>query len=1017
MVTKLKTVGLGWRARRWRRGVRSTITTKPEAARHARPPRMIAYGATILIVALMAVDGMAIWHLRQSAMENAESSLSKLNRVLEEQSVRTLQGADLVLNAIDAEFGSAGIRDAVQFRRTASSSDAHLGLARKISGLPQISALFLVDASGTVLSTSGARAMHEIDIHDRPDFVALRDHTNLGTVISAPITGQSDGAATIYLARRLNGLDGRFLGIVAAAIRLDYFENFYRDVSIGPGSAIALWRTDGALVTRYPAIGANAKAVLDSPLTDDNTPSAKFGPVRTANPVTGEPVILAGQRLGSYPLIATTSLTIDSILATWNIEAAIVGAIGLILSIAIAAIAVLFRRQFVAQLMMTRAYARLADESQARRDLVRAVERAEAIAAERRLAQEALQHSERRFRDIAEFSADWIWESDVNHRFTFLSGEGSQVIFGKTRWEVAGADVLADPYWRRHKADLDARRPFRGFRFTVAWPGGDSVQHFSASGKPIFDDEGRFQGYRGTVTNETEAVVASQRARMADRLLRDAVDSISEGFVIFDAEDRLVMSNEAYRRMYPEIADLMVPGTTFEAIVRAGVARGQFADAENREDEWIAERIRRHQQTEGSVEQHLSGDRWALASERRMSDGGIAGLRIDISALKKAQVALKESQVRLNEAEKIAQLGCSDYNLVTNQLTWSRETYRIFGLDPREAPPTGDAYLAMVEPRDRERLHAAWVELNCGVTPEPIEYWITRPDGQARLIHRDHEIMFDKRGTPTRIVSTLQDVTEQRASEQRSRELERLLIHSQKLEALGTMAGGMAHELNNILAPVLSLAKVALEDFPADSATRQDLEMVVVASQRARDLVRQVLAFGRKQAMEKRLIEPAATIHQTLRMMRATVPASIELVELLEPVPAIHADPDQLQQVIVNLVTNAQQAIGERIGKITISLSQVPNPADQNARLVRLAVADDGCGMEEILAQRIFEPFFTTREADRGSGLGLSVVHGIVTSHGGQIELHTAPGQGSEFAIVLPAAERRELISLVQSAA
>jgi signal transduction histidine kinase len=138
---------------------------------------------------------------------------------------------------------------------------------------------------------------------------------------------------------------------------------------------------------------------------------------------------------------------------------------------------------------------------------------------------------------------------------------------------------------------------------------------------------------------------------------------------------------------------------------------------------------------------------------------------------------------------------------------------------------------------------------------------------------------------------------------------------------------------------------------------------------------------------------------------------------MLEPVPSIYADPDQLQQVIVNLVTNAQQAIGDRIGKITIGLSQVPNPADPNTRLVRLAVADDGCGMEEILAQRIFEPFFTTREADRGSGLGLSVVHGIVTSHGGQIELRTAPGQGSEFSIVLPATERRELISLVQSAA
>src|SRR6185437_15655238 len=112
----------------------------------------------------------------------------------------------------------------------------------------------------------------------------------------------------------------------------------------------------------------------------------------------------------------------------------------------------------------------------------------------------------------------------------------------------------------------------------------------------------------------------------------------------------------------------IVPGTTFEDIVRTGVARGQFADAGGREEEWIAERIRQHRQTEGAVEQRLSGDRWALASERRMSDGGFAGLRIDVTQLKRAQFALKESQVRLDEAEKIAQLGCSDFNLVTQKL-------------------------------------------------------------------------------------------------------------------------------------------------------------------------------------------------------------------------------------------------------------------------------------------------------------------------------------------------------------
>ena len=664
---------------------------------------------------------------------------------------------------------------------------------------------------------------------------------------------------------------------------------------------------------------------------------------------------------------------------------------------------------------LRRTFAKLVGRGQAHAALVRALERAKAFATDRRIAEEALRHSESRFRDIAEFSADWIWESDINHRFAFLSGPGAQTVFGKTRWEVAGGDPYTDPLWRRHKADLDARRPFRGFRFTVSWPDGQ-VRHYSASGKPIFDDHGRFQGYRGTLTNETEAILAERRASRADRLLRDAVDSISEGFVIFDADDKLVMCNDAYRRMYPEIADLMEPGTTFADILRAGVARGQFPDAEGREAEWIAERILQHRQLEGAVEQRLSGGCWALASERRMSDGGTAGLRTDITGLKRTQMALNESQLRLDEAEKIARLGCSDYNLTTGQLTWSNEAYRIFGIDLRHLAPTGDAYLALVEPRDHDRVRALWHDLARGARPEPIEYRIIAADGVSRLVHRENEIIRDRQGRPIRIVSTLQDVTAQREAEQRAHTLECRLIHAQKLEALGTMAGGLAHELNNILAPVLALAKVAVDDLPTGSATRGDLEMVVIASQRARDLVRQILAFGRQQPMTKRITDLGATARESLRMMRATLPATIELVERIDAAAPVLADPAQLQQVIVNLITNAMQAIGTIPGRIVVSLTNLSGVPGK-AGAVCLSVADDGCGMTDDVAQRIFEPFFTTRDSQHGSGLGLSVVHGIVSSHGGRIELRTAPNDGAVFSVILPAAAQAPLPVAASSAA
>lgn len=976
---------------------------------------MIGYGAAILVVALLAADGGAIWHLRRTAISNAENSLGEFNQVLEEESVQTLQGADLVLAAVETEFATANLKDADAFRRSAGNAEAHERLARKIAGLPQVDALYLLDAAGMVLNSSGVAV--NVDVRRRAALAALRDQAASGTIVSAP-AAERGNAPTIYLARRLTGADGRLLGIAAAALRLDYFANVYRDVYLGKGSAIGLWRVDGTLLARYPAIAPDGvRRVLDNELLAAVGTGDSFGPVRVTDTTFGRPVVLAARQLGKYPLVTTTSLSIAAILAAWQIQAAIIAAIGMVLCFAIVAIAVLLRRHFVVQILMTRAYARIADESHARRDLVRAVERAEAIAAEHRRTEEALRHSERRFRDVAEFSADWIWESGLDHRFVFVSGEGGQAVLGRTRWDMAGGDPETDPHWRRHKADLDARRPFRGFRFTVSWPDG-VVQHYSASGKPIFDARGLFQGYRGTLTNETEAIVAEHRASRAHRLLRDAVDSISEGFVIFDANDRLVMCNDAYRQMFSEIADRIVPGVSFEEILRAALERGQIAAAEGHEEEWINERLQQHRQLDGVFEQRLARGRWALASERRMSDGGTAGLRIDITALKKAQIALNESQLRLDEAEKIAQLGCSDYNLVTRQLTWSNETYRIFGIDIREFPPTGEDYLAFIDPQDRERVRGLWSDLARGHRPEPIEHWIIRPDGESRLIHRKHEIIHDSEGKLIRVVSTLQDVTVQRAAEQRARELERLLIHSQKLEALGIMAGGLAHELNNILAPVLSLTKIALEDFPAGGAARSDLEMVVSASQRARDLVRQILAFGRRQPLEKRLIDLGTTIRESLRMMRATLPATIELAERIEPVAPIHADPDQLQQVIVNLVTNAAQAIGERAGRITIGLSYFGNTADQTTRAVCLSVEDNGSGMDEVVAQRIFEPFFTTREADRGSGLGLSVVHGIITSHGGRIELRTTPSQGSLFMVILPAAAgRREASGQVQSAA
>jgi two-component system cell cycle sensor histidine kinase/response regulator CckA len=273
-----------------------------------------------------------------------------------------------------------------------------------------------------------------------------------------------------------------------------------------------------------------------------------------------------------------------------------------------------------------------------------------------------------------------------------------------------------------------------------------------------------------------------------------------------------------------------------------------------------------------------------------------------------------------------------------------------------------------------------------------------RPDGETRIIRVESDFQYDGDGKPVRLLSIFKDVTELRTAERRQREQ---LQHSQKLEALGTLAGGVAHDLNNVLVPIMALTKLTAARLPEGSAQRRNLERVVAASHRAKALVQQILAFSRKEEAVKQEIDLGALLHEALGMLRASIPATIRIVETIEPVPAIYGDPGQLHQVIINLVTNAAQAIGKANG--TIALALRPDAAAGTERPdVLLEVTDDGCGMEEAVRSRIFDPFFTTKPVGEGTGLGLSVVHGIVTSHGGAIEVASRLGEGSRFRVRLP---------------
>jgi signal transduction histidine kinase len=224
------------------------------------------------------------------------------------------------------------------------------------------------------------------------------------------------------------------------------------------------------------------------------------------------------------------------------------------------------------------------------------------------------------------------------------------------------------------------------------------------------------------------------------------------------------------------------------------------------------------------------------------------------------------------------------------------------------------------------------------------------------------------------------------------------LPHGQKIEALGQLAGGVAHDLNNSLVPVLAMTELVLEGLPQGSEDRPLLETALAGAKRARELVRQILIYSRREEAARHAFDLSAIVGDALSLLRAGIPSTIALVETIAPTLPMTGDPGQLHRVVMNLVMNAAQAIGDQPGRITVAAQRENGGAD-----IRLSVADTGSGMDAATANRAFEPFFTTKEVGKGTGLGLSIVQGIVLAHGGTIVIDSAPGQGTRFDIVLPA--------------
>jgi two-component system cell cycle sensor histidine kinase/response regulator CckA len=258
------------------------------------------------------------------------------------------------------------------------------------------------------------------------------------------------------------------------------------------------------------------------------------------------------------------------------------------------------------------------------------------------------------------------------------------------------------------------------------------------------------------------------------------------------------------------------------------------------------------------------------------------------------------------------------------------------------------------------------------------------------------------------------DLTSRKRDEARRNALEAQLRESQKMQAVGTMAGGIAHDFNNILHAILGNVELARQDAGLNSAAQESLQEIDKAGRRARDLVRQILTFSRNEAPKRVPLCLSEVVTETERLLRVTLPPSVQLqLHIGRAAPAALADRTQVEQALLNLCANAIQALGENRGTVGIALdSAVPDAALcarlglASGRYVTLAVQDNGPGMDRATRERIFEPFFTTKEVGQGTGLGLAVVHGVMRTHAGAVDVRSEPGQGSVFTLYFPASEQ-----------
>jgi len=950
-------------------------------------PRGILWLGGLFIAVFVALAACEIVVSYRTAVSDTGRRLESQASVIAEQTSRSLQAVDVVLRHLVEQLDGGPLA-------ARSADDLRIYLQEQAVGLVQVDGLLVVHADGSVRATSYMVPTQEatFNVGTSPPFQQLRSEPNTVVYVGAARKSGIDGLWMFPIARRLDTPAGRFSGIVAARGRIDYFQQFYKDLRLDRGTKVTLVQDDGTLIARYPALeSALGKPV---PLYEQMRAAYNAGrpePMRVVSPLDGVERFGAIYPVAGYALTVTVTQDVSQALAPWREQAfgtavrtlALGGLAALLLAIAL------------------RQVTRLS------------------------VAHESLEVSRERFALAVAGSDDGLWDVDFAAGRIFASARSREILGLPHGPDVQRLDdwlasIEFHPGDERDrqaavKAHMEGRAPFYQSETRVRLPDG-SYRWVRFRGVCVRDANGKPYRMAGSVSDIDAGKRAEDSLRESEERFALAVAGSSDGVLDWDiVNDRMFTSERAMR-----IAGVESTVTVRTRAEWVGLLKIHPDDVAAYNEEW-----RRHLEGQSDVRDgehrvmHPDGVyRWVRVRGMcvRDHDGNpirFAGSVADIDAQKRAEYSLRQSEERFQLAVLGANQGLWDWDLTTDKLYLSPRAQELKGAAAGEPIRPRREWIALSHylPEDVDAVrHAISAHLRGATEHFSVEYRLRHPSSDTWYWCRERGIALrDENGRPYRMAGSMEDITESKRAESERDRLELQLRQAQKLEAIGTLAGGIAHDFNNILAAILGYGEMAQKDSAEGSRLRRHIDAAMSAGMRAKSLVERILAFSRGGVAERAPVHVQSVVNEALDLVAASLPTGIKLERRLAAGDAgVIGDPTQVHQVVMNLCANAIQAIRSS-GTLTVTLDVtemgdtiVATSTLARGSYLRLCVSDTGSGIAPQIRERMFDPFFTTKEVGVGTGLGLSLVHGIVTDLGGGIDIESQAGTGSTFIVYLP---------------